>query len=148
MKKLGAMIGTIVILLGVVTYAITSGKPKETEIFNFLDATTLEQKVTDKENFVLYTYGEYCSYCKDFAPTLEGYLQDNKYKINSIVTDTDEENYDVVKKVIGEKFQGTPAIYVFKDGEVLDYMVGTKTTEELTAFANKNIKYFEIDKQV
>lgn len=138
------MLGVIVLLIGGVFFAVNAGKVNQNEVFNFIDGVTLTEQVENKESFVVYAYGEYCSYCKEFAPMLEGYLAENGYKIDKMVTDTSEANYKALVDIVADKMQGTPAMYVFKDGELIDFIVGLPTRADFDAFTTKNAAYFSL----
>lgn len=142
MKKLLIMIGVIIVLLGAVFFAMNSGKPDENEIFRFINGQQFQERIENKDDFVVYVYGERCVYCREFAPTIEGYLREKGYTIDKLEAQTDQENYKIVVEELGDKMQGTPAVYVFKDGKVEDYMVGNQTPEVFEGFAGKNDVYF------
>ncbi len=139
MKKLAIIVGAIVAILGSVFYLVSASGTAESNIYTYIDEATLEQKINNSETFVVYIYGKNCSYCKAFAPTIEGYLEQNKFQINKIASD-DSPN---IKTLIGDTYQGTPSIYVFKEGVISDYMIGQKTEKELSAFVTKNSSVFE-----
>lgn len=138
------MLAIIILLVGGVFFAVNSGKADQNEVYNFIDGVALTEKVDNKESFVVYAYGEYCNYCKQFAPMIEGYLAENAYQINKMVTDTSEDNYKALVDIVADKMQGTPAVYVFKDGELIDFMVGLPTKADFDAFTTKNQKYFAL----
>lgn len=140
MKKLAIIVGALVAILGSVFFLVNGSGTVESTVYTYIDETTLQQKINNKESFVVYLYGKNCSYCKAFAPTIEGYLEQNKFKINKVSSD-DSPN---LKTIIGDTYQGTPAIYVYKDGVIADYMLGQKTEKELSAFVTKNSSVFEV----
>lgn len=138
MKKLIMISVGLIVLFGSMLVLANISSNKSSNIYNFVTETELEQKINNKETFVIYIYGKNCSYCTKFAPTLDGFLNDNNYKINKIMSD-DSPN---LKKIIGDTYQGTPSIYVFKEGLITDYIIGQKTLKELENFVRNNKSVF------
>ena len=82
-----------------------------------LDYSELENKIENKENFVVCISRTTCSHCNDYKPKLKKIA--NKYKINIYYTDIDK-----YSKTELEKFNnlisfdgGTPITIFIKNGE-------------------------------
>lgn len=86
--------------------------------------TELLDKVKNKEDFILYVYGENCEYCKTFLPKFTNVLNREGFKSLKIPSDKNSAYLDTITNLLGEKFQGTPAVYLYKSGKVIDYFIG------------------------
>ena len=47
------------------------------------------------------------------------------------------ENKDVLDEKIGEKNQGTPAVYFYINGEIKDYFIGTQDSSVMSDYLQK-----------
>ena len=104
----------IIIVLGIgLSYLLFNSNSKLIE----LDYHNLENKINNKESFVVCISRTTCSHCNDYKPKLRKVA--NKYKINIYYTDIDKYN-----KTDLEKFNklisfdgGTPVTIFIKNGE-------------------------------
>lgn len=95
----------------------------------------LNQKMKNKETFVLYIGSKDCSHCAEFKPTLETVIK--KYKLEVYYIDmslVSEEQYNAVKEKTG--LNGTPTVLVVEKGKSksTDRIVGTKDEESVIEF--------------
>lgn len=140
MKKIGIFAAVLVVLFGVLFYA-TTNNTQDSKVYTMMTVSDLEQKMNDKESFTVYLYSPTCSHCIEFNPILEKFLTDNNYKIGKLNVD---DGYSDLSRLLGDKFQGTPSIFTFKDGEIQDYSVGKKSAEELVKYQKKNPDAFTV----
>jgi len=141
MKKLGILLAAVAVLIGGVYWASlqTGGNP----FLVSLQASEVKEKLEKGDDFSLYVYSDTCIHCKEFAPVLQDYLKEKDTKIYRVATTTASED-KAVKDLIGEKFQGTPSMFSFKNGELKDYFSGSKTKEYLNQYAEKNKAIFKV----
>ncbi|QJC35314.1 thioredoxin [Enterobacteriaceae endosymbiont of Donacia proxima] len=94
------------------------------------------QEEIKKNNLVLVDFwAEWCNPCKIFSKVLEEVSIEYK---NIIFTKLNIENY----KTITEKYniRSIPTILLFKNGNVIDKIIGSITKIQLKNFLNKNLK--------
>ena len=112
--KKNIIIIIIIIVLGIgLSYLLFNSNSNLIE----LDYHNLENKINNKESFVVCISRTTCSHCNDYKPKLRKVA--NKYKINIYYTDIDKYN-----KTDLEKFNklisfdgGTPVTIFIKNGE-------------------------------
>jgi|GEM_PF-5583674 len=130
MKKLGILIAVLVVLFGGMFWALTSGE-KPVEIYNIINVDDFKQKVENKESFTVYFYGENCNHCIAYAPVLHKVLGEQGLIINRVAAEGTP--YNQVKEFIesmDETFQGTPSIFTFENGIIVDYLAGYNQDKE------------------
>ncbi len=118
----------IVIFIMVVLVTIIVVLDDNTVYLNEIDYSTLENKVNNKNDFILLIKQDGCSHCQNFTPKFEKVLK--KYEINAyfinITKLTNEEKIKLTKLV---SFTGTPIVFFFEDGEALSTTIdGDKDT--------------------
>ncbi|QJC34912.1 thioredoxin [Enterobacteriaceae endosymbiont of Donacia piscatrix] len=94
------------------------------------------QEEIKKNNLVLVDFwAEWCNPCKIFSKILESVSLEYK---NIIFTKLNIENY----KNITEKYniRSIPTILLFKNGNVIDKIIGSITKIQLKNFLDKNLK--------
>ncbi|QJC33720.1 thioredoxin [Enterobacteriaceae endosymbiont of Donacia provostii] len=106
----------------------------KTNIINLNDKNF--EKEIQKENLVLVDFwAEWCNPCKIFSKILEEVSLEYK---NVIFTKLNIEYY----KSIVEKYniRSIPTILLFKNGNIVDKIIGSITTIQLKNFLNKHLK--------
>ena len=107
------------------------GNKKSTHIKD-ISLKKLEEKLNNKESFVLYVGNEQCSHCVAYMPTLTKVL--DKYNIDIYHLDNSklsEKEYTKFKEYIN--ISGTPTIVFIENGEeetALNRIVGEKTESD------------------
>ncbi|QJC34534.1 thioredoxin [Enterobacteriaceae endosymbiont of Donacia crassipes] len=107
----------------------------KTNIIINLNDKNFQQEI-NKTNLVLVDFwAEWCNPCKIFSKVLEEVSLEYK---NIIFTKLNIENY----KVITEKYniRSVPTILLFKNGNIIDKIIGSITKIQLKNFLNKNLK--------
>ena len=94
-----------------------------------LTAATFEDKIKDGVTMVDF-WAPWCGPCRMIAPVVEELAEDFDGKATIAKVNTDEQQDLAVKYGI----RSIPAILFFKDGEVVDQMVGAASKD---AFAEK-----------
>ena len=81
-----------------------------------VDFKELEEKIKNKESFILLISQESCSHCEDYTPKIKKVLKNNNleaYNLN--ITYVSEEDFNKFKEIF--EFEGTPSTIFIKDGE-------------------------------
>lgn len=105
---------------------------------------TLEDKIKDKESFVVEVIQTGCSHCEKFEPVFDKFAKDNDieyFKLNlSNISSVDNES-------LGNKYDvsGTPTVLIFKKGVnqkelTISGEVPVKTLKEVFKLAGYKIK--------
>lgn len=85
----------------------------------------MEEKMTNKETFVVCFATTYCMYCKRLHVILDDYLKTHHVVIYQVVLDledaTEEENLEIIHKYFKE-FYTTPGIFYVKKGINKSYL--------------------------
>lgn len=88
-----------------------------------ISAEDYMKKISDKESFILYVYSDSCKYCDKFKKNLDKVLSNNKSQSFEIEYST---NRDILENNMGDKMQGTPAVFFYINGEIKEYFVGSQ----------------------
>ena len=97
----------------------------------YIDLTSENFEATIAEGVTMVDFwAPWCGPCRMIAPVVEELAEDFEGKATIAKCNTDEEHEIAVKYGI----RSIPAIYFFKDGEVVDQMVGAASKD---AFATK-----------
>lgn len=124
-------------LLGILFFRIISQSSRDyKEVVKIVTPKELDEKLKQKEEFILYVYKDSCEICKEFYPRYEKIIkndsQSKKYiKINSASHST------YVKNILKDKYQGTPAVYFFKKGVLEDYFIGSQSDNTIKHYLNE-----------
>ena len=123
-EKSKSIIGIVVTLISILAIAgliyagITLNKKNEKEDKSLISITykELEEKLNNKESFILVISRTDCSHCATFKPKFKSILTDNNIVAYEIATDTlskkDDKNF---KKIF--TIQGTPTTVFITKGE-------------------------------
>lgn len=116
---------------------------KETKLVN-INVYELENKVNNKENFVLVISQTGCSHCEQYLPELDKALQEvnlNAYVLN--ISNLTKEDASTLSKYAN--FSGTPTTIFFHDGtetttlnRIVGYASKTKIKEKLKSLGYVN----------
>lgn len=103
-------------------------------IINATDAS-FETDVLQSETPVLVDFwATWCAPCKAIAPVLEDLADEYAGKMKIAKVDVTENEETATKYGI----RNIPALYVFKNGEIVDQAVGALPRSQLAAFIEKN----------
>ncbi len=97
-----------------------------------IEYNTLEEKIENKDNFILEVMQTGCSHCEEFTPRFKSVLEEYKveaYSINlSNLTKEEDKKLDKIALVTG-----TPTVLFFKKGkeETLYRLVGAASDNEV-----------------
>ena len=109
MKKL------IVVLLIILSSLIISGCSND-EVIKEISYKELEEKINNKESFILELVQTGCSHCEEFSPRFKAILKTNNLKAYSLnlynLTEEEIERFDNLTTVTG-----TPTVLFFEDGK-------------------------------
>lgn len=109
-----------------------------------------QEKIDNKEEFVVILERATCSHCVTYMPIAEQFASDNNLPMYYVDTDTftaeDWEGFEksnsYLRKAKGD--WGTPTTLVLAGSETVDYVVGVTEATELKEMYNK---YFDIEKE-
>ncbi|WP_128895420.1 thioredoxin family protein [Longirhabdus pacifica] len=112
-----------------------TGQDKETDARSLYQDISMEQyqeKINNKESFVIYVYSPECSHCQEFKPTLNTAIEDNEIEIIALNTNVEENKDEAFFQQI--QLQSIPALLHYENGVEFNRAVGTLTEEQLYAF--------------
>lgn len=95
-----------------------------------LDAEFESEVLNNKKVVLLDAYATWCGPCKLLAPELEQLEKETLDWLEIIKVDVDEAEQIAFKLNV----TGIPALFVFKNGELVDSTMGFKTLEQLKDF--------------
>lgn len=109
-----------------------------------------QEKIDNKEHFVVILERATCSHCVTYMPLAEQFASDNNLPMYYVDTDTFtvedweafEKSNSYLRKAKGN--WGTPTTLVLAGSEAVDYVVGVTEASELMELYNK---YFNIEKE-
>lgn len=84
-------------------------------------------KQTDGDTFILYAGRDTCPYCQQFVPVLQEAAQNLEIDMIYHVDTIDDLNEEFVNN---ERVFTTPTTFIFKDGVLVDTIVGYMTLED------------------
>ncbi len=84
-------------------------------------------------------WAPWCGPCNMITPIVEAVAKDYEGKLKVVKVNIQD------NETIGAtyKLRSIPALFLFKDGEIIGKKIGTVTQEELETFLNQNIPYFQ-----
>jgi predicted bacteriocin transport accessory protein len=113
----------------------TSNKNSASDNVVFIDVSTLEKKIENKDTFVLVLTQDGCSHCQNYAPVLESVAEKYNFKIYDLnLTNVDSSEVSRLNKIAN--VSGTPTTIFYKDGEeetTLNRISGETTEDKLVA---------------
>lgn len=119
-KIVYGIIGIVVFLsiIGIIYAGITLNKKKEIEDNHLIELTfsELQEKVANKDSFILVITQTDCSHCAEYKPTLKSVLTDYDiiaYEIDE--TKLSKEEFATLKDIANTS--GTPATVFIEEGE-------------------------------
>ena len=125
MKKFGFLIIAIVLLL-------LTGCGSTFTAIEEIEYDTLEEKIENKDNFILEVMQTGCSHCEEFTPRFRSVLSEYKIKAYSInLSNLTKEETKKLNKIA--LVTGTPTVLFFKKGkeETLYRLVGAASDNEV-----------------
>lgn len=143
MKKIILLLTTLLLLTGCGNNnvfskyeAVNKSSEKHTTTIE-LTYNEFENKIKNKDSFVLLMWQTGCGHCTSFEPTLNKVISNYNLEIYSINLKnlSDEENSKIENKTY---VTGTPTTVVFKDGVTqTKKLIGNKDIEEVLKFLTK-----------
>lgn len=117
---------------------------------HLLSYSDYQQKIDNKESFVVVLSRESCSHCANFMPVVKQFAEDKKLPMYYVDTDTfTEEDWNkfetsntFLKKNSGN--WGTPTTIVLAGNEAVDYIEGETTADKLQELYNN---YFDMNQE-
>ncbi len=109
-----------------------------------LNITEILDKINRQESFTLLSSRDSCHTCEKYIPMLKELFtkyEIDAYYMNRSLYDRDNNEYVQFMNVdekLKEHLQYTPYLMVFKNGKLVDELVGSKPKEEVENFIAKN----------
>lgn len=107
----------------------------KTNVLIHLNDKNFQSEIEKKKLVLVDFWAEWCNPCKIFSEVLEKVC--DKYE-NIIFTKLNIEKY----KNIAEKYniRSIPTVLLFKNGKIIDKIIGSINLTQLENFLNKNLK--------
>lgn len=103
---------------------------------NHVTDATFERDVLKADGPVLVDFwAPWCGPCRAMAPTVEEISRDYAGRVKVVKLNTDENPQSAQKYQI----RGIPSLYLFKDGEVVEQVVGAVPKATLAAVLDKHL---------
>lgn len=140
------------IAMSVLTLIMTGCSPKERLID--INLQQMQEKMKNKETFVLVFTQPECGYCKAFKKMLDTYLPDHDVTIydfsidREILTDKELEKLLADIRVYFPDMTGTPDLYYIKDGKIVDQFDIEKNDLSKEEDFNAWVDKYELNKDV
>lgn len=109
-----------------------------------------QEKIDNKESFVLIIERASCSHCENFMPVAESFAKEKGLPMYYVDTDTfseeDWSSFETSNTFLKQKKGnwGTPTTIVLAGNEAVDYIEGETTAEKLSDLYNN---YFNLEKE-
>ena len=99
------------------------------------DANFQKEVVKSKQPVLVDFWAVWCGPCKMMSPVVEELAKELKGKVKVVKLNTDENP----KTAKAYQIRGIPSLYLFKDGKVVEQVVGAVPKEELLNAINKHL---------
>ena len=150
MNKKNNIILTIAIILfiGLIIFLVINHEEVKTGALEELTYKEVQEKIDNKEDFVIVLSQTTCSHCAEYKPTIKQIAK--KHKITIYYLDYDK--YKKQEKKIIEKFNfdgGTPTTFFYKDGKetsVMNRLIVNVTSSKVIAMLKK-LEYIETENE-
>jgi len=112
---------------------------------NYITVQDLQDKLDNKETFVLVFAASGCSACKLYMDSINSFYFTNEVKLDYIdvnsddVVDNVDQVIDILDTYLGGEFNATPTTFFIKDGELANIEVGAISASALTTNYNTYI---------
>lgn len=109
-----------------------------------LSITEILEKINRQESFTLLSSRDSCHTCERYIPILKELFtkyEIDAYYMNRSLYDRDNNEYVLFMSIderLENHLQYTPYLMVFKDGKLIDELVGSKEKEEVENFIARN----------
>jgi len=104
-----------------------SVRGKETLAVQVSDGTFTQEVLASKEPVLLVLWAPWCAYCRMLAPIAEEVAQDFEGRVKVAKMNIDENRAVPAQYTV----QGVPTMLLFRDGKLMDRMVGVLSKEEI-----------------
>ena len=128
----------IVFTLVVISTLMITGCTSDSNVIKEINYSELEEKIDNKENFILEVVQTGCSHCEEFSPRFKAMLKEEKkeaYSLNLYNLKEDE-----LKKFnkLTTSVSGTPTVLYYKEGkETNNRIYGAVSNEKIKEFLEK-----------
>ena len=128
----------IVITLVFVVILMLTGCTSNSKVIKEISYSDLEDKIANKDSFILEVIQTGCSHCEEFSPRLKAMLKEEKidaYSLNLYNLKDDElEKFNKLTTSVS----GTPTVLYYKDGkETNNRLYGAVSDEKIKEFIKK-----------
>ncbi len=130
---LGVLVVILVILICTITIIIGKKTSKAYQSIEEINLTTLQDKINNKDKFVLVVTQTGCSHCIAYLPVLEEIGEEYNLKFYDInMTELSADEKTEFQKIV--RISGTPTTIFYTDGEeqsTTTRLVGEKTKDKI-----------------
>lgn len=130
---LGVLVVILVILICTITIIIGKKNSKAYQSIEEINLTTLQDKINNKDKFVLVVTQTGCSHCIAYLPVLEEIGEEYHLKFYDInITNLSADEKTDFNKIV--RISGTPTTIFYTDGEeqsTTTRLVGEKTKDKI-----------------
>ena len=140
------------IAMCVLTLLMTGCSPKERLID--INLQQMQEKMKNKETFVLVFTQPECGYCKAFKTMLDTYLPDHDVTIYDLSIDKEILTDEELKKLLADipvyfpDMTATPDLYYVKDGKIVDHFDIDKNDLSKEEDFNAWVDKYELNKDI
>ena len=128
----------IVITLVFVVILMLTGCTSNSKVIKEISYSDLEDKIANKDSFILEVIQTGCSHCEEFSPRLKAMLKEEKIDAYSLnLYNLKEDELDKFNKLT-TSVSGTPTVLYYKDGkETNNRLYGAVSDEKIKEFIKK-----------
>mgnify|MGYP002422966189 CR=1 FL=1 len=122
------------IFIACLIYVIFQSNNNSSQAYENINIKEYQEKINQKQNFIVYIYSPTCSTCKEFVPTLNSSIKDTKAKVFGLNVAKKNNNKQSFFKE--QNIEVTPSLIKYNKGKEQDRRIGKIPEKELKKFLN------------
>ncbi len=105
------------------------------QVLEFNDQTFQSEVVQSNEPVLVDFWAPWCGPCKMLAPTIDEIAREyaGRLKVGKVNTDTARQT------AVQHQIQSIPTLMLFKDGQVVERIIGAQPKQMIVAMLNKHV---------
>lgn len=133
----------IILTLIVVSTLMLTGCEDDSNVVREIDYSEFEEKIDNKDSFILEVIQTGCSHCEEFSPRFKAVLKTNNLKAYSLnLYNLNNEEREKFSKLT-TNVTGTPTVLFFKDGSETSIKINGAVSNEKIEERLKDAGYIE-----